>query len=89
LLSWLSGKPAFCFMENYQDQTLSVRDAGAKGGLATLAKHGSDHFRVIGKKGQARLADTVTSEQRRAWGAKGGRPRKLKLQDVGEKGQLR
>lgn len=29
------------------------RDAGRRGGLATLAKHGKDHFAKIGKRGAA------------------------------------
>ncbi|HMV28540.1 MAG TPA: hypothetical protein PKE23_04090 [Anaerolineales bacterium] len=29
------------------------REAGRRGGLATLAKHGKDHFSKIGKRGAA------------------------------------
>ena len=67
---------------------MSVKDAGAKGGKTTLARLGSEHFRTIGRKGQASLTRKATTQQRQAWGAMGGRPRRLKPQHMGEKGQL-
>ena len=54
---------------------ISVNEAGKKGGLALLAKHGTQHFAEIGKKGQKILRKRypgMASE----WGKKGGRPRK-------------
>lgn len=57
---------------------ISVNEAGKKGGLALLAKHGSKHFAEIGKKGQEALRKRypgMASE----WGKKGGRPRKNNL----------
>lgn len=73
-------------MQNNPYETMSVKDAGAKGGKTTLARLGSEHFRTIGKKGQASLAGRVTAEQRHAWGTLGGWPKKLRLQNMGEKG---
>jgi len=64
-----------------------VAEAGARGGTATYAKHGSEHFRAIGRKGQASLATRVSSEQRRAWGSMGGRPKKRRYSVMGKKGQ--
>lgn len=75
-------------MDDFHGQIISVKDAGGKGGMTTLARYGSEYFRAIGRKGQASLARKATSEQRRAWGALGGRPRRLKPQHMGEKGQL-
>ena len=58
--------------------TISVNEAGKKGGLALLAKRGNKHFAEIGKKGQDTLRKRypgMASE----WGKKGGRPRKNNL----------
>jgi general stress protein YciG len=57
---------------------ITVNEAGRKGGLAILAKHGSKHFAEIGKKGQQEMKKRypgMASE----WGKKGGRPRKNNL----------
>jgi len=56
-------------------EEMTVREAGRKGGLALLAKHGSNHFVEIGQKGQKTLRERypgMASE----WGKKGGRPKK-------------
>lgn len=74
---------------NGQRTKLTVKDAGRLGGLTTLARHGLDHYRVAGKKGQAKLAARFGKAQRRRWGSMGGRPRKRKLIHMGEKGQSR
>jgi general stress protein YciG len=71
-------------MESETQQPLTVADAGSKGGKSTLAKYGKEFFREIGRKGQAALSENVTSEQRKAWGAKGGRPKRVRLSDKGE-----
>jgi len=70
-------KPAFLFfMEQQRVSNTTVREAGARGGATTYARYGKEHFQAIGRKGQAALATKITSDQRRAWGAMGGRPRK-------------
>lgn len=71
---------------NTKDQIskLTVKEAGARGGAATYAKYGAEHFREIGRKGQARLATRITSRERRAWGSKGGRPKKRSYFAAGE-----
>lgn len=58
---------------------LSVKEAGRLGGLATLARYGVNHYKDAGKKGQAALSATCTSDQRRFWGSLGGRPQKRRL----------
>ena len=58
--------------------SISVKEAGRKGGLALYNKRGSKHFSDIGKKGQQITRERypgMASE----WGKKGGRPRKDKI----------
>jgi len=74
-------------MDQQQIQRPTVKEAGARGGSATYAKYGKEHFRVIGRRGQASLSAKVTTDQRRAWGAMGGRPRKRRYFIMGEKEQ--
>lgn len=61
------------------NEHLTVQSAGARGGHSTLIKYGKEHFREIGRKGQAALSVNISSEQRRAWGALGGRPKKRRF----------
>lgn len=72
-------------MEQQQTRNLTVREAGARGGTATFIKYGKGHFQEIGKRGQVVLSSKISSEQRRSWGALGGRPRKRRLFITGEK----
>ena len=73
-------------MKQYRNETMTVAEAGHIGGSVTYTKYGREHFRVIGRRGQAALSAKVTSDQRRAWGAMGGRPRKRRYYFVmGEK----
>lgn len=69
-----------------EDIELTVRIAGARGGAVTYAKHGRRHFQIIGQRGQATLSSQVSSEQRRTWGALGGRPRKPRFRLMRENG---
>lgn len=66
---------------------ITVTEAGKRGGLTTKAQYGINHFRLAGSKGQAIFASRYTINDRRRWGALGGRPRKTHYQ--GEKGQCR
>lgn len=63
--------------------SLSVQEAGKKGGLATRDKYGRVFLRNIGQRG-----GYVTSERYKDrlsyWGKKGGRPRKATLADMEE-----
>ena len=57
------------------EKTITVIEAGRRGGLALLGMRGHKHFAEIGKKGQEALRKRypgMASE----WGKKGGRPRK-------------
>ena len=60
---------------------LTVQEAGRLGGLILLRNRGRAHFAEIGKRGQLamrRRHPGMAAE----WGKKGGRPRKLSLDDV-------
>jgi len=62
---------------------VSVREAGARGGRATSARLGSDHFRQIGRKGGQRTTE-LYRDMLREWGRRGGRPRRPSLYSMGE-----
>jgi len=68
---------------------ITVSQAGRLGGLETLRRHGRYHFVRAGRLGQQVIAHHYTTEDRRHWGSLGGRPRKLRLANMGEKGQSR
>lgn len=72
-------------MNQQQTKEFTVKEAGAIGGKTTLAKYGREHFKAIGRKGQASLAAKITSNERRAWGTLGGRPLKRHYPARGEK----
>ncbi len=58
--------------------TISVSEAGKKGGLAVLRNHGRSFFAKIGRKGQQAMRQkypNMASE----WGKLGGRPKKPRL----------
>jgi hypothetical protein len=74
-------------MELKQGQTLTVVEAGAKGGNSTFKRYGKRHYQEVGIKGQATLSAKISHEQRRLWGLLGGRPRKRRLFFEGEKGR--
>lgn len=69
-------------MEQNEHIILSVQEAGAKGGLSTSAKHGKEYFRMIGRQGQVAQSSRVSRDQRKMWGAMGGRPKRAKLSDI-------
>ena len=62
--------------------TVSVAEAGRKGGLAVLSNKGHAFYSQIGRKGQQAMRakyPNMASE----WGRRGGRPRKLDLNSMG------
>jgi len=65
-------------MKDWLLESISVSEAGKKGGLALLAKRGNSHFAEIGKKGQEVLRERFPG-MASVWGKKGGRPRKNNL----------
>jgi hypothetical protein len=69
-----------------QTRGLTLREAGRLGGLSTLTRHGLDHYRKAGRKGQAKLNARFGKAQRALWGSLGGRPKKPRSAGMGEKG---
>ena len=67
--------------------SISVAEAGRKGGLTGLYRRGGAFYSEIGKKGQQAMRQkypNMASE----WGKLGGRPKKLTLNQImGEKGK--
>jgi len=69
--------------------SISVSEAGRKGGLAVLRRRGRSFYSEIGKKGQLVMRRKYPG-MAKEWGRRGGRPRKLTLcQIMGEEKQVR
>ena len=66
-----------------ESKSVSVAEAGKKGGLTVSAKRGTSWFAQIGSKGQ-RVLRARHPGMAREWGKKGGRPRKQDLADMRE-----
>jgi general stress protein YciG len=67
--------------------SISVAEAGRKGGLAVLNRRGHAFYSDIGKKGQQAMRQKHPN-MACEWGKLGGRPKKLTLNRiVGEKGK--
>jgi len=65
--------------------SISVTEAGRKGGLTVLNRRGHSFYSEIGKKGQIVMRRKYPGMAAK-WGRLGGRPRKLTLNEiVGEK----
>ena len=63
---------------------ITVRQAGARGGQATLQNQGIEFFRRIGKKGGQRTSE-LYGELLSEFGRRGGRPKRPMLDEsVGE-----
>jgi len=58
--------------------SLTVAEAGKRGGLRLLQTRGRDHFVVIGRRGQAAMRRKYPN-MATEWGKRGGRPRKPNL----------
>ena len=58
---------------------MTCAEAGRRGGNATMAKHGIAHVIEAGAKGQAVLRTRYGREDRKRWGAMGGRPRRKNI----------
>lgn len=78
--------------ENHQlaesSRAISVREAGRRGGRATVENQGMGFFKKIGKKGGQRTAK-LYANLLKEFGRKGGRPRRPALDEpaVGERDQ--
>ena len=53
--------------------SMSVREAGRKGGKTTRARYGAEFFQEIGAKGGKAVSERYTNEHFREIGRKGGR----------------
>ena len=63
--------------------SITVAEAGKRGGLRVLKERGHGFFAQIGRKGQSsmrRKYPNMASE----WGKLGGRPRKASFSDMGK-----
>jgi hypothetical protein len=60
---------------------ISVDEAGRRGGRVVLEKYGRGFFVRIGKKGQKVMRERYPNMAPQ-WGKKGGRPRKLSLEEI-------
>jgi uncharacterized protein len=57
-----------------ESKSMSVREAGRKGGETTKSRLGLDHFREIGSKGGKKTA-SLYKQLLKDFGRRGGRPR--------------
>ncbi len=67
--------------------SISVVEAGRRGGLAVLRKRGREFFSIIGRKGQTAMRRKYPG-MASTWGRMGGRPKKPDLTEImGEEGK--
>jgi len=66
-----------------EDQGITAREAGARGGRSTLERRGVGFFPQIGRKGGRRTAE-LYGELLKEFGRRGGCPRRPNLLDTGE-----
>jgi hypothetical protein len=64
-------------------EQLSIAEMARKGGLQTLTRYGSEHFKKIGLKGGQRTKE-LHQQHFKEWGARGGRPVKRSLAEITE-----
>jgi len=63
--------------------SITVAEAGRKGGLTVLRKLGREFYVGIGQKGQKSMRRKYPN-MAREWGKLGGRPKKNSLDDMGK-----
>jgi len=63
--------------------SMSVIEAGKKGGLRTLIKLGREFYVHIGREGQCAMRRKYPNKAQE-WGRLGGRPKKNSLDDMGK-----
>jgi hypothetical protein len=77
----------FLFAFRDLNMTMTVSEAGRKGGVTLLQRRGQAHFAEIGAKGQASTRARYPG-MASVWGKMGGRPKKWSLQEIaGEKAE--
>jgi general stress protein YciG len=62
------------------EEEISVKEAGRRGGRTTRDRYGSDFYRRIGKMGGERTRE-LYGELLKEFGKKGGRPRRPTLDE--------
>ena len=62
---------------------ITVKEAGRRGGQETSRRHGREHYREIGMKGQIAMREKYP-DMAHIWGKMGGRPRKKTLAEIEE-----
>jgi len=62
--------------------TITVEEAGRKGGLAVLRNRGRQFFVEIGREGQLAMRRKYPKNMASEWGKRGGRPRKPMLKEI-------
>jgi uncharacterized protein len=67
-------------VQNRIKKQITVSEAGRRGGQATLQNRGLEHFQKIGRRGGKVTADKYR-ELLSEFGKKGGRPRRLSLDE--------
>ena len=70
-------------MSQREDQGITTREAGARGGRSTFERRGAGFFQEIGRKGGRRTAE-LYRDLVKEFGRRGGRPRRPNLLDTGE-----
>lgn len=68
-----------------EKNTVSVAEAGRRGGRKTLEKYGREHFSAIGKKGGERTRQ-LYGDLLKEFGKRGGRPQRPDLGEVSGEG---
>ena len=63
--------------------SISVAEAGRRGGLSLLRQRGREYYSQIGQKGQKATREKFPN-MAREWGRRGGRPKKTNLDDLGK-----
>lgn len=63
--------------------SITVAEAGRRGGLSVLRKRGREFYAQIGRKGQKTMRSKYPN-MAPIWGRQGGRPKKNSLDDMGK-----
>jgi general stress protein YciG len=71
----------YFFDSNKNTNTLSVTEAGRRGGQTVFRKRGREFYRQIGAKGQQKMRERHPNMASQ-WGKLGGRPRKPSLNEI-------
>jgi SRSO17 transposase len=65
---------------------ITVSEAGRRGGLSVLTRYGRGYFVQLGRRGQLAMRKRHP-HMAKAWGKRGGRPKKPRLEEMGQEGK--